>query len=115
MDPNPDLEIVTIFESDDLVAFQLAKAALEEAGIEFTVSQDAPPGFGFSPMLTQMRRILIPAARTRPSICWKEKKKTAQAISPEPRTLFARDLRTPLSPLHPSPAPLLAAAGRGGA
>ena len=63
MDPNPDLEIVNIFESDDLVAFQLAKAALEEAGIEFTVSQDAPPGFGFSPMLTQMRRILIPAYR----------------------------------------------------
>jgi len=61
--PNPELEIVTIFESDDLVAFQLAKAALEEAGIEFTVSMDAPPGFGFSPMLTQMRRILIPAHR----------------------------------------------------
>jgi len=61
--PDPDLEIVTIFESDDLVAFQLARAALEEAGIEFTVSQDAPPGFGFSPMLTQMRRILIPAYR----------------------------------------------------
>jgi hypothetical protein len=61
--PDPDLQIVTIFESDDLVAFQLAKAALEEAGIEFTVSQDAPPGFGFSPMLTQMRRILIPAYR----------------------------------------------------
>lgn len=61
--PDPDLEIVTIFESDDLVTFQLATAALEEAGIEFTVSQDAPPGFGFSPMLTQMRRILIPAYR----------------------------------------------------
>ncbi|MFZ0392923.1 MAG: DUF2007 domain-containing protein [Terracidiphilus sp.] len=63
MNPNPNLEIVTIFESDDLIAFQLAKAALEDAGIEFTVSQDAPPGFGFSPMLTQMRRIMIPACR----------------------------------------------------
>ena len=61
--PDPNLEIVTIFESDDLVAFQLAKAALEDAGIEFSVSQDAPPGFGFSPMLTQMRRIMIPAYR----------------------------------------------------
>jgi hypothetical protein len=63
MNPSPNLEIVTIFESDDLVAFQLAKAALEEAGIEFTVSQDVAPGFGFSPMLTQRRRILIPAYR----------------------------------------------------
>lgn len=63
MNPNPNLEIVTIFESDDLVAFQLATAALEEAGIEFTVSADAPPGFGFSPMLSQMRRIQIPAYR----------------------------------------------------
>lgn len=63
MNPNPNLEIVTIFESDDLIAFQLAKAALEDAGIAFTVSQDAPPGFGFSPMLTQMRRIMIPAYR----------------------------------------------------
>ncbi len=61
--PDPNLEIVTIFESDDLIAFQLAKAALEETGIEFTVTQDAPPGFGFSPMLTQMRRIMIPAYR----------------------------------------------------
>lgn len=61
--PDPNFEIVTIFESDDLIAFQLAKAALEEAGIEFTISQDAPPGFGFSPMLTQLRRIMIPAYR----------------------------------------------------
>lgn len=63
MNPNPNLEIVTIFESDDLIAFQLATAALEDAGIEFTVSVDAPPGFGFSPMLSQMRRIMIPAYR----------------------------------------------------
>jgi len=62
-DPDPELEIVTIFESTDPVAFSLAKAALDEAGIEYTALEDAPPGFGFSPMLSQMRRILIPAHR----------------------------------------------------
>jgi len=63
MNQNPNLEIVTIFETDDLVAFQLAKATLEDAGIDFIVNVDAPPGFGFSPMLSQMRRIMIPAYR----------------------------------------------------
>ena len=61
--PDPNLEIVTIFESSDPVAFNLAKSALDEAGIEYSAVEDAPPGFGFSPMLAQMRRILIPAYR----------------------------------------------------
>jgi hypothetical protein len=63
MNPNPDLEIVTIFESDDLVAFELAKAVLDEAGIEYATTEDSQPGFGFSPMLSQRRRILMPAFR----------------------------------------------------
>ncbi|HTX77537.1 MAG TPA: DUF2007 domain-containing protein [Terracidiphilus sp.] len=63
MNPDPNLEIVTIFESDDPVAFELAKAVLDENGIEYTTTADALPGFGFSPMLTQMRRIHIPAFR----------------------------------------------------
>lgn len=61
--PDPKLEIVTIFESDDQVAFELAKAVLDEAGIEYTTTEDAFPGYGFSPMLTQRRRIHIAAYR----------------------------------------------------
>ena len=61
--PDPELEIVTIFESDDPVAFELAKAALDDAGVEYATVGEALPGFGFSPMLNPVRRILIPAHR----------------------------------------------------
>ena len=62
-EPDPKLEIVTIFESDDLVAFSLAKSLLDEADVEYFASEDAPAGFGFSPMLNPIRRIQIPAYR----------------------------------------------------
>lgn len=61
--PDPDMEIVTVFESDDLVSFELAKAVLDEAGVEYLVRADPPAGFGFSPILHPMRRILMPAYR----------------------------------------------------
>ena len=61
--PDPNMEIVTIFESDDPVAFSLARAALDEAGVEYGVLEDAPARFGFSPMLNPVRRIQIPAYR----------------------------------------------------
>lgn len=61
--PDPEMEIVTVFESDDLVAFELAKSVLDEAGIEYLVHEDAPARFGFSPILHPMRRILMPAYR----------------------------------------------------
>jgi hypothetical protein len=58
-----DMEIVTVFESDDLVAFELAKATLDEAGVEYFVKEDPPAGFGFSPFLHPIRRILMSACR----------------------------------------------------
>ena len=61
--PDPKLEIVTIFESDDPVSFSLAKSLLDEAGVEYVAQEDAPAGYGFSPMLNPMRRIMIPAYR----------------------------------------------------
>lgn len=61
--PDPKLEIVTIFESDDPVSFSLAKSLLDEAGVEYVTHEDAPAGYGFSPMVNPMRRILIPAYR----------------------------------------------------
>ena len=62
-DPDPKLEIVTIFESDDPVAFSLARAALDEAGVEYGVIEEALAGYGFSPMLNPVRKIQIPAYR----------------------------------------------------
>lgn len=62
-EPDPKLEIVTIFESDDPVAFSLARSVLDEAGVEYGVVEEALAGFGFSPMLNPMRKILIPAYR----------------------------------------------------
>lgn len=61
--PDPKQEIVAVFESDDQVAFELAKAVLDEAGVEYFVHEDPPAGFGFSPILHPMRRILMPAYR----------------------------------------------------
>lgn len=61
--PDPKLELVTVFESDDLIAFELAKAVLDEAGVEYLVHEDPPARFGFSPFLNPLRRILMPAYR----------------------------------------------------
>jgi antitoxin (DNA-binding transcriptional repressor) of toxin-antitoxin stability system len=61
--PDPELEIVTIFESDDPVAFSLATSVLDEAGVEYAVVEDGRPGFGLTPMVSRMRRIQIPAYR----------------------------------------------------
>ena len=61
--PDPRLEIVPVFESDDFVSFELARAALDEAGVDYFVQEDPPARFGFSPLLHPMRRILMPAYR----------------------------------------------------
>jgi hypothetical protein len=61
--PDPNLEIVSVFESDDIVVFELAKAVLDEEGVEYFVQEDPPARFGFSPILNPMRRILMPAYR----------------------------------------------------
>lgn len=57
------MEIVTVFESDDLIAYELAKAVLDESGVDYLVQEDAPARFGFSPILYPVRRILMPAYR----------------------------------------------------
>lgn len=61
--PDPKLEIVTVFESDDMIAFELAKQVLDEAGVDYFVHEDPPARFGFSPFLNPLRRILMPASR----------------------------------------------------
>lgn len=62
-DADPKLEIVTVFESDDPIAFELAKAVLDDAGVQYRVWESPAARFGFSPILHPVRRILMPAWR----------------------------------------------------
>ena len=57
--PDPDLQLVTVFESDNLVAFNMAKAMLEQEGIEYAAAEEALTGYGFSPMLNPVCRIEV--------------------------------------------------------
>jgi len=57
--PNPDLKLAVIFESDDPVAFRLVQSALEEADIEFVASEGMPAGYGFSPMINPLCTIQV--------------------------------------------------------
>lgn len=57
--PDPNLQIVTVFESSDPVAFNLAKSALDEAGIEYATVEDALTGYGFSPIINPVSRIEV--------------------------------------------------------
>lgn len=58
-EPIPNLQLVTVFESDDLVAFNLAKSVLEDAGIEYAAVEEALTGYGFSPMLNAPCKIQV--------------------------------------------------------
>jgi hypothetical protein len=57
--PDPDLELVTVFESEDAVAFNLAKSALDEAGIEYAAIEEALTGYGFSPVINAPCKIQV--------------------------------------------------------
>jgi len=57
--PDPNLKLAVVFESDDPVALGIAKAAIEEAEIEFAVTEDALTGFGFSPIINPVCRIQV--------------------------------------------------------
>ncbi|HEY3627856.1 MAG TPA: DUF2007 domain-containing protein [Terracidiphilus sp.] len=57
--PDPNLTLAVVFERDDPVALNVAEAALKDAGIEFAVTEDALPGYGFSPMLNPVFRIQV--------------------------------------------------------
>lgn len=59
--PDPNLQLVTVYESDDPISFNLAKSALEDAGVEFAEVRDALTGYGFSPIINPQSRILVAA------------------------------------------------------
>jgi hypothetical protein len=60
--PDPTLELAIVFESDNPVALGLAQTALEEAGIQFAVSENARAGFGFSPIINPVYTIQVAQA-----------------------------------------------------
>lgn len=57
--PDPNLKLEVVYESANAVELELAQSALEDAGIEFAVNEEALPGYGFSPMLNPPSRILV--------------------------------------------------------
>ncbi|MFP5278003.1 MAG: putative signal transducing protein [Acidobacteriota bacterium] len=57
--PDPNLKLVAILETDNLVFLDLAQAALEDAGVDFAVTEPAPPEFGLSPLVNPASRILV--------------------------------------------------------
>ena len=57
--PNPDLQLVTVFETDNPVLLDLAQAALEDASIPFALSAPSSPEFGFTPLINPVSGILV--------------------------------------------------------
>jgi hypothetical protein len=51
--------LAVVFESADPVALSIAKAALEDAGIEFAETDEALTGYGFSPIINPVGRIQV--------------------------------------------------------
>jgi hypothetical protein len=57
--PDPDLQLVTVFETDNPVLLDLAQAALDDAGISFALSAPSSPEFGFTPLINPVSKILV--------------------------------------------------------
>jgi hypothetical protein len=61
--PDPTLKLAVVFESADPVALGIAKAALEDAGIEFAETDEALTGYGFSPIINPVGKIQVAQSR----------------------------------------------------
>jgi hypothetical protein len=55
----PNEELVTVFESANPIALDIAKSVLEEAGIEFVVPDEGRIGFGVTPIINPVYRIEV--------------------------------------------------------
>jgi hypothetical protein len=51
--------MVVVFESDNPIALDIAKSALEDAGIEFVVPDEGRIGFGVTPIIHPVYRIEV--------------------------------------------------------
>ena len=56
---NPNDELVVVFESANPVELDLAKSALEDAGIQFTVPDEGRIGFGVTPIINPDYKIEV--------------------------------------------------------
>ena len=56
---DPNEEMVVVFESANPIALDIAKSALEDAGIEFVVPDEGRIGFGVTPILNPVYRIEV--------------------------------------------------------
>jgi hypothetical protein len=57
--PDSKQELVVVFESDNPIELDIAKSALEEAGLEFVVPDEGRIGFGVTPILNPVSRIEV--------------------------------------------------------
>jgi hypothetical protein len=57
--PDPNEELVVVFESANPVALDIAKSTLEEAGIQFVVPDEGRIGFGVTPIINPVYRIEV--------------------------------------------------------
>jgi hypothetical protein len=57
----PDLnqELVVVFESANPIELDIAKSALEEAGVQFVVPDEGRIGFGVTPIINPVYRIQV--------------------------------------------------------
>ncbi len=56
---NPNEELVVVFESTNPVELDIAKSALEDAGIEYMVPDEGRIGFGVTPIINPDYKIEV--------------------------------------------------------
>jgi hypothetical protein len=57
--PDPNQELAVVFETANPIALDIAKSALEEAGIEFVVPDEGRIGFGVTPIINSVYKIQV--------------------------------------------------------
>jgi hypothetical protein len=60
---DPNQELVVAFESANPIELDIAKSALEEAGIQFVIPDEGRIGFGVTPIINPVYRIQVLQAR----------------------------------------------------
>jgi hypothetical protein len=56
---DPNQELVVAFESANPIELDIAKSALEEAGVQFVVPDEGRIGFGVTPIINPVYRIQV--------------------------------------------------------
>jgi hypothetical protein len=56
---DPNQELVVVFESANPIKLDIAKSALEEAGVQFVVPDEGRIGFGVTPIINPIYKIQV--------------------------------------------------------